>query len=172
MKILKFILIAIIGGLTLTACEEFDFLTLKRDNPLDNKNKDRVVSDSTDTVADNSSIAVVYAKYEVFGREQLYDAARIYLTVYLKNNGTKTAKDVRATFSTTSQHVTDLMGNMVVSYGDIEPNTSQAPTSPYPFSIGILVPSSTPTNTAIPFNINIVDANNNTCTSNFSAIVN
>jgi len=65
MKTLKYIFIVIIGSFVFTACEDYEFLNLKRDNPLDGKNNANMQDgvaikfDSYNIYSDNNNDGVI-----------------------------------------------------------------------------------------------------------------
>ncbi len=88
------------------------------------------------------------------------------MNVSLRNNGTSTAKGVKATFSTTSQYLSRDYGD--ISVGSIKwYNYSQYSD----WVIQFTVSNTTPDNTQIPINISIVDECNNTWNSCFNIVV-
>jgi hypothetical protein len=165
MKALKYIFIAIIGSFVFTACEDIEFLNLKRDNPLDGKNNANM----------QDGVALKFDSYSIYSDNNndgvINKGETIRLNVSLKNNGTSTAKSVKATFSTTSQYISNLTPTTQITYGDIAANSVKWYQYESYYIIQFTVSSSTPTNTNIPINISIVDESNNTWSSSFNVTV-
>ncbi|MDR0682996.1 MAG: hypothetical protein LBG15_14280, partial [Dysgonamonadaceae bacterium] len=169
MKLLKYIFVAIIGSLLLTACE--DDVNLKRDNPLDEENNAdgtwaQVAYDSHTVVSDNNGNGIINK------------GETIYLFVNLKNKGTGRANKVKATFSTTSSYALDLTPATQVNYGDIPAGKKQGYDygvygyiSSEDYTVKFTVSNTTPDNTKIPIDISITDENDNTWTDSFEVTV-
>jgi hypothetical protein len=173
MKSIKYLLIA--GSLFLSACENIEFLNLKRDNPLDAKNNANMID----------GVALKFNSYSIISDNNNDDIINkgetVQLKISLKNTGTSTANKVKATFSTTSSYVSGFSPTTQISYGDIaangvkwadyQGNISLYESNAYYYTIKFTVSNSTPDDTQIPININIVDESNNTWTSNFNVTV-
>jgi hypothetical protein len=98
----------------------------------------------------------------------------IYLRVYLANNGSSTAKGVKATFSTASLYVSGLSPATAMNYSDISAGQNKyvyTSSSPDYYTIKFTISNTTPNNTQIPINISIVDESNNTWTESFNVTV-
>jgi hypothetical protein len=136
---------------------------LKRDNPLDKDNNA------------NNRVSLEFDSYKVYsdnnGDSIINKGETIRLNVSLKNTGTGTAKAVKATFSTTSSYVSNLTPTTQISYGDIAANSIKWENTENHYAIQFTVSTTTPNNTNIPIDINIVDENGNTWTSSFDVTV-
>jgi hypothetical protein len=105
----------------------------------------------------------------------------IELKVSLKNTGTSTANAVKATFSTTSTYISELTPTTQVNYGaiaasgikwaDYYGSVGDSHSSARYYTIKFTVSKTTPDDTQIPININIVDANGNTWTDSLKVTV-
>jgi len=170
MKSIKYIIISIVGSLFLTAC-------VKRDNPHDEKN--------------------AILEFDSYRLRKLYSVSwgecsncTYGIIVSLKNTGTGDAKDVKATFSTTSSYVNYFdpkykityyniaagkvkwaWTDLAVPYAGVDPESEPPPTR-RAYTIQIAFSSySMPIDTQIPINISIVDDSGNTWTDSFSVPV-
>lgn len=106
----------------------------------------------------------------------------VYLTVYIKNNGSSTANGVKASISTTNSYISQLYPSTEVDYNndsysnDISPgyekfgNAGYAPNY-YTYTVKFFVSNSTPSGSIIPFSININDAAGNNWSDNFNATI-
>jgi hypothetical protein len=173
-KSIKYILFVIIGSLFLTACKDVAFLNLTRDNPLDEKNN----ANMQDGVALKFNSFSVYSDNNNDGT--INKGETVTLNIGLKNTGTKTAKNVKATFSTTSSYVSGLSPATQITYGDISANGVKWASytgfnieyeSAVDYTIRFTVSNSTPENTQIPISISMVDENGNTWTALFNVTV-
>ena len=172
------ILFILIAGFCLSACTELDnieFLNLKRDNPLDNKNNSELKG-GIDLKFDTYSIYKDNNNDEIINKGETVE-----LRVCLKNTGSSDAKAVKATFSTTSSYVSGFTPTAQVNYGNIlaygtkwADYAGSSGTSDYYlnyYTIKFTVSNTTPANTNIPITISITDENNNTWTSSFDVKV-
>jgi len=151
MKSIKYIVFAVIGSLVLTACEDIE--SLKRDNPLDEYTKGK---------------KIVFYSFEI-QPETIYMNG-IYNRIYvsLKNNGSETAKNVTATFSSSY----NVFKETKMYYGDIQKHEVKGAS----FGVGVyhdyyieLFAIGLPAGVhQIPISINIVDDSGNTWTDSFN----
>jgi hypothetical protein len=107
MKAVKFTHLTIIACfLLLTAC-------LERDNPLDGNNNTNM----------QNGVALKFNSYTVHsddnGDRIVNPGERIQIKVSLRNAGNRDATTVRARFSTTSPHISNLTPTSLISYGNI-----------------------------------------------------
>ena len=145
-------------SLLVSACEDIEFLNLKRDNPLDGKNNENMIE----------GVALKFDSYNVYSDNNndgvINKGETVRLNVSLKNNGTSTAKSVKATFSTTSQYVSGFSPTSPISYGDISAGYSVWKGG-YSYASGyaveFTVSNTTPVNMQIPISISMTDANGN-----------
>jgi hypothetical protein len=127
---------------------------------------------------------ISYNRFSVYsdnnGEKIINRGETVSLKISLKNTGTSAAKSVKATFSTTSSHVSALSPATQITYGDILANgVKWADYSGYnieyesavDYTIRFTVSNSTPANTQIPISINMVDESNNTWSSSFNVTV-
>jgi hypothetical protein len=169
---MKNIVSVIICSLLFIACEEIEFLNLKRDNPLDEKNNANMVDgvalkfDSYSVVSDNNDDYIINK------------GETVYLFVNLKNNGTSTANEVKAIFSANSSYVSGFFPTTKVDYGNISAGNTQGYSGGQNgyaggtyYTIKFTVSSSTPANTKIPISISISDGSGNTWTDSFEVTV-
>jgi len=168
MKYLYIILFDVI--LFLSSCEKI-IPDLPRDNPLDGKN-DASLVDGVSMAYSNNSVVYDNNNDDIINKGEI-----VYLKVFLVNNGTSTANSVKATFSISSPYVSLLSPVSQITYGDVSAGSSQygqfslTPDYATYYTIKFTVSSTTPTNTQIPININISDANGNTWTGSFNVTV-
>jgi len=142
---------------------------LPRDNPLDGKNDTSMVD----------GVSIKYSSYSIVGDDNNDGIANkgetVFINVNLINNGTSAANAVKATFSTDNSNVSLLSPTGQISYGDISAGSSASGSSGYAtsgtYTIKFKISSSTPNNTQIPININIIDESGNMWTSSFSITV-
>ena len=161
MKSTKYIILAVIGSLFLTACEDIN--TLKRDNPLDrstNANiKSQILFSSFSIYYDNNYNKVVNPG----------ETIQIYIS--LKNTGSNAVNGVKATFSTTNSYISDFSPINQVNYGTIRGNQEKwmdfNGSNTNGWTIRFTVSSTTPAGTKISVDINIIDENGNTWTDSF-----
>jgi len=167
MKTLKYIFIAIVGSLVFTACEDIEFLNLKRDNPLDGKNNANM----------QNGVAIKFDNYYVYsdnnGDKIVNKGETVKLNIGLKNTGTSNATAVKATFSTTSSYVSGFSPTSAVNYGNISVGSTvwKGSSQYYDYAIQFTVSNTTPANTNIPISISITDGSGNTWTESFDVIV-
>jgi hypothetical protein len=174
MKTLKYIFLSIIGSLVFTACENIEFLNLKRDNLLDGKNNAEM----------KDGVDIKFGSYSVYsdnnGDKIVNKGETVKLKVSLKNTGTNTAKAIQAAFSTTSSYVSGFSPTTQIKYGDISANSvrwadyagyNSTSASSVDYTVQFTVSNSTPNDTLIPISISIVDESNNTWTSSFDVTV-
>ena len=169
MKTVKYILIATISSLVFTACEDIEFLNLKRDNPLDGKNNENL----------QGGVALKFDSYYVYSDNNndkiVNKGETVRLNVSLKNTGSSTANGVKATFSTTSQYVSGFLPTSAISYGNISAGSTVwkegRASQYYDYAIQFTVSNTTPANTNIPISITITDGSGNTWTSSFNVTV-
>jgi len=113
MKTAKYILLAIMAVSVFTACDKYEFLNLKRDNPLDGKNNANM----------QNGVAIKFDSYYVYsdnnGDKIVNKGETVKLNIALKNTGTSNATAVKATFSTTSQYVSGFSPTSAINYGNI-----------------------------------------------------
>jgi len=167
MKSAKYIFLTIIGSLIMTACDDMDGLNLKRDNPKDGK-----------TSGNNNSeggAVVRFHSYVIFsggsnGDGSINHGEAVQMKVLLENTGGLEAKNVSATFSTTSSYISNFLPSSPIGYGDIARNRYNYPYQSAPY-IQFTVSNSTPNGTKIPFRINIVDGSGQTWTAKFDVPV-
>ncbi|MDR2408349.1 MAG: hypothetical protein LBE13_09615, partial [Bacteroidales bacterium] len=166
--------------------------TLKRDNPLDEKNEANMINE----------IALKFNSYSIYSENNndgiISKGETVKLRISLKNVGKKDAKSVKVSFSITnsqasdstmSSHISDAIINSYVSgfspttqinYGNISANgikwadyndnNSNTETS-VSYSVQFTVSDSTPVNTQIPISISMVDENNNTWIDSFNIVI-
>lgn len=165
MKTLKYIFIVIIGSFVFTACEDYEFLNLKRDNPLDGKNNANM----------QDGVAIKFDSYYVYSDNNddgiINKGETVRLNVSLRNTGVKTAESVKVTFSTESQYVSNLTPTTQVSFGDISAGTVKWYQYEGYYVMQFTVSNSAPANTTIPFNMSIIDGNGNTFDDSFEISV-
>ena len=167
MKIAKYILLAIMAVGVLTACDKYEFLNLKRDNPLDGKNNENM----------QGGVAIKFDSYYVYSDNNndkiVNKGETVKLNIGLKNTGTSNATAVKATFSTTSSYVSGFSPTSAVNYGNISAGSTawKGSSQYYDYAIQFTVSNTTPDNTKIPINISIVDENGNTWTDSFDVTV-
>ena len=165
-KIVKYIFLAITSCWVFISCEKYEFLNLKRDNPLDGANNTNMQGGVA------LKFAECYVSSDNNGDGKVNKGETVKLNVSLKNTGSSTAKGVKATFSSTSQYVSDFSPTMQVSYGDITANSVKwYNNSKYSYILEFTIANSTPENTDIPIEISIRDESNNTWTSSFVVTV-
>ncbi|HNQ69535.1 MAG TPA: hypothetical protein PKN32_14240, partial [Bacteroidales bacterium] len=152
--------IVITGSFVFTACEDYEFLNLKRDNPLDGKNNANM----------QDGVALKFDGYYVYSDNNddgiINKGETVKLNIAIKNNGTRTAESVKVSFSTTSQYVSNFSPTTSVNFGDIERNSTKWYNGyeTYYSVLQFTVSNSTPLNTEIPIKIDMSDANGNTWT--------
>jgi uncharacterized repeat protein (TIGR01451 family) len=158
----------LISCLCLAACDKYEFLNLKRDNPLDGKN-DAEMKNGVNLKLDTFS---VYSDNN--GDKIINNGETVRLRVWLKNTGTSTANSVKATFSTTSTYVSDFKPTTQLNYGNLATeesvwsyNTSISSNYTIQFTVSL----STPAGTQIPVNISITDESGNVWTDSFTVTV-
>jgi len=106
----------------------------------------------------------------------------VYLRVYLKNIGTSAAKKLKATFSSNSSYISELVPSSSINYGDIAAGSvnnssgyyeyEYTPNYPYTrYTLRFIVSNTAPAGTQIPVNISITDESGNTWTDSFSTVV-
>ena len=165
MKTLKYIFIVITGSFVFTACEDYEFLNLKRDNPLDGKNNANM----------QDGVALKFDGYYVYSDNNddgiINKGETVKLNIAIKNNGTRTAESVKVSFSTTSQYVSNFSPTTSVNFGDIERNSTKWYQYESYYVIQFTVSNTAPANTQIPFNISITDGNGNSFTDSFNVTV-
>jgi len=181
MKSINNIVLIIICSLFLTTCIE-GLETLKRDNPLDGKNSENNESNEKP----EKGVALKFNSYTVYSDNNddkiVNPGETIQIRVSLKNIGTSTANDVRATFATTSSHISGLLPTTQVQYGNISSNAVRwaqhntigggfASEGSITYTIQFVVSNTTPIDTQIPININMVDESNNQWTDSFNVPV-
>ena len=163
----KYFIFITIMLLSLTACEKFDFMNLKRDNPLDEKN------DANKKGGVYLVFNDVYVYSDNNGDKIINKGETVKLNVALKNNGISDAKGVKVKFSTTSQYLSGFSPTNQTDYGVISAESIKW----YNYSqysdwvIQFTVSNTTPDNTQIPINIAIEDDNGNAWTSSFNVTV-
>ena len=169
----KYFIFITIMLLSLTACEKFDFMNLKRDNPLDEKNDANKGNDANK----KGGYAIKFNDFHVYsdnnGDKIINKGETVKLNVALKNNGTSDAKGVKVKFSTTSQYLSGFSPTSQTEYGYIMAGSIKwYNDSPYSdWVIQFTVSNTTPDNTQIPINIAIEDESGNTWTSSFNITV-
>ena len=165
MKTLKYIFIAIVGSLVFTACEDVEFLNLKRDNPLDGKNNANM----------QGGVALKFDSYSVYSDNNndgiINKGETVRLNVSLRNTGVKTAESVKVTFSTESQYISNLTPTTQISFGDISAGTVKWYQYESYYVMQFTVSNLAPANTKIPFNMSIIDGNGNTFDDSFEITV-
>jgi uncharacterized protein (DUF302 family) len=123
---------------------------------------------------------IKYDKYSVSsdnnGDEIINKGETVGLQVWLKNIGTSAAKQVKATFSTTSAYASSFTPTAQINYGDMAAGSSvDYGYSIYytnrSYTIQFTISSSTPVGTQIPINISITDESGNTWTESFNVPV-
>ncbi len=145
----KYFIFITIMLLSLTACEKFDFMNLKRDNPLDEKN------DANKKGGVYLVFNDVYVYSDNNGDKIINKGETVKLNVALKNNGISDAKGVKVKFSTTSQYLSGFSPTNQTDYGVISAESIKW----YNYSqysdwvIQFTVSNTTPDNTQIPINI-------------------
>jgi hypothetical protein len=131
--------------------------------------------DSFDVSVSTTGANVIYNSFNVYSDNNsdgiINKGETVRLNVSLKNTGTSTAKLVKATFSTTSQYVSNLSPTTAISYGDISANSVKWYQNESYYVIQFTVSSSTPDNTNIPFSISITDESSNNWSANFSVTI-
>ena len=149
-------------ALFLTGCKK-----LERDNPLDlnSSNSETVVNFSRFVVSEDNN-------YD----QQINKGESIKLQIYLKNNGTSTANNVKGTISCASSYISALTPTTATGY-------YQNGNSYYDYiesgkegfneysDLSFNVSSNTPVGTVITFNISITDEANNTWSDSFTITV-
>ena len=167
MNALKNIVYVMLCSLLFAGCEDVEFLNLKRDNPLDEKNNANI----------QGGVAIKYDSYYVYSDNNNDDVINkgetVKLNVSLKNTGTNNATAVKASFSTTSSYVSGFTPISQISYGDISAGaTVWKGYSQYSdYAIQFTVSNTTPANTSIPISMDITDGDGNTWTSSFNVTV-
>lgn len=139
---------------------------LPRDNPLDEHNDANTID----------GIALVFSKSEViYDNNQdgiINQNETVYLKVYLKNNGTSNANGVKATISSASNYISNLVPSAAVSY-----NSGSTSSVIYPggekfgdygsdpnyndYTVRFKVAAGSPAGTEITFNMHITDEEGN-----------
>ena len=151
----------------LTACDKYEFLNLKRNNPLDGKNNANM----------QDGVALKFDSYNVYSDNNndgiINKGETVRLNVSIRNTGVSAAKGVKATFSTTSQYVSGFSPTSAINYGDIAAGATvwKGYSQYYDYAMQFTVSNTTPTNTNIPISITITDENGNTWTSSFNVMV-
>ncbi|MDR0612731.1 MAG: hypothetical protein LBG45_04515 [Dysgonamonadaceae bacterium] len=179
METVKHIFLAIIGSLVFIACDEYEFLNLKRDNPLDGKYNAGGGNTSGSAAAPNFNSYSVYSDNN--NDKVINKGETIELQILLKITGASTAKGIKATFSTASEYVSGFTPISQINYGDISVsgikwanylgyNSEYAAYVNY-YTVKFSVSNTAPNNTVIPISIDIVDENGNTWTSSFNVYV-
>jgi uncharacterized protein (DUF302 family) len=122
--------------------------------------------------------SIEFDKYSVYSDNNedriVNKGETVGLQVWLKNTGTRVAKSVKATFSTSSIYVSSFTPTAQISYGDIaEGNTQMVDYIGYSanYTIKLTISSSTPADTQIPINISITDESGNMWTESFNVTV-
>jgi len=174
MKTIKYILLVIGSSLFLIGCQKWE--TLKRDNPLDGKNE---VNENT-----NGEVALNFNSYSIYsdnnGDKIVNPGETIRMRISLKNTGSSTAKNVKATFSTTSSYISVFSSTSQITYGDISANgvkwaSNYGINSEYEsgvnYTIEFTVSNSAPAGTQIQINLSMVDESGNTWTDSFTVPV-
>lgn len=166
MKSKLFIFFAIVVCITFSSCTNFDFMNLKRDNPMDEKN-DEVMKDGVAIKVDD------YYIYSGGDSTVIYSDTEVALNVCLKNVGKNTAKGIKATFSTESAYVSDFDPSTPVNYYDINSGESMwyGYSQYYSWAFKFVVSRNTPAYTVIPISVDIKDENGNTWASTINLIV-
>ena len=159
MKFLKVLCVTIFSCICLFACnkDNYDFLNLRRDNPLDEKNnmQDGIVIKFNDYTID----------YEDNHDRIINTGETVYIVVNLKNSGEKNACEVKASFSTISSYISFISLPVSIYYGDISANSKK-----YSY-LKFTVANDIPINTKITFDITIEDAASHSWKDNFNIIV-
>ncbi|MDR0603622.1 MAG: hypothetical protein LBG80_04885 [Bacteroidales bacterium] len=142
--------------------------------------RDNIWTSSFEVTVEGTSENLGYHSYTVVYDNNHNDIINkgetIYLSVYLKNNGSSTANAIKATFSTTSSYISGFSPITQVSYGNILAGniqigrTGHIPNYDY-YTITFTVSNTTPANTKIPVNISITDERDNIWTSSFEVTV-
>ncbi|MCM1168503.1 MAG: hypothetical protein NC324_01050 [Bacteroides sp.] len=159
-------------GLVFSSCEKLD---LKRDNPLDQyNNPGNSTGGNPIDMVDSIGAEIGYDSYKVRsdgnGDGFINRGESVKIDVRLKNNGTVTAKGVKAVFSTTSEYVSDFSPRTALFYGDIkayESIWSGGFTSSAKEAFGFVVSKEVPAGAEIPIKIEMEDAYGNTWKSEF-----
>ncbi|MDR2964097.1 MAG: hypothetical protein LBU90_10765 [Bacteroidales bacterium] len=164
MKFLKYLCTAVFSVLLFSTCEDYEFLNLKRDNPLDAYYK----------ANEQDGIALVFNSYNMYADNNNNKIANkgetIKLSVSLKNTGSRTAYNVTALFSTTSVYVSGFSPATYIGYGySIYAGYTAWEESTFAFQCTIS--NSTPANTVIPFAIEITDSEGHRWTDSFTITV-
>ncbi|OPZ32394.1 MAG: hypothetical protein BWY97_01527 [Tenericutes bacterium ADurb.BinA124] len=132
-------------------------------------------TDSFNVTVSATGATVSYNSYNIYsdnnGDDIINKGETIRMNVSLKNNGTSTAKSVKATFSSTSQYISNLTPTTQISYGDISANSVKWYQYESYYVIQFTVSNITPANTKIPINISISDESGNTWTDKFEITI-
>ena len=146
------VIIAILSCLLLGACDLLE--SPKRDNPLDEKNKEYLAN----------NIDIQYDTISVYSDDNndkaINNGETVRLNVRLKNTGTESASKVEAMFSTDSKYISNLNPIERISYGTIDAGKScwkGGKEKDSDYAIQFTVAFNAPDNTEIPFIITISD---------------
>ena len=159
MKNKKFFYVTIFSSICLFSCnkDSYDFLNLKRNNPIDEKYnmQDEIAIKFSDYVVD----------YDDNHDRIINKGETIYIIVNLKNAGEKNADGVKASFSTTSPYISFISLPVSIYYGEISANSKK-----YSY-LKFTVANDVPINTKITFDITIEDGSNHSWKDSFSISV-
>jgi hypothetical protein len=134
---------------------------------------------SFNAVVGSENAEIAYDKYTVVadydGDKKVEKGETVYLQVFLKNIGSGTANNVKATFSTNSSYVSGFSPTTQIDYGTFTGGASKYGQGGYDYSvyytIRFTVSSSASAGMQIPININIRDGNNKIWTSSFNVTI-
>ncbi|MDR1654263.1 MAG: hypothetical protein LBS01_11595 [Prevotellaceae bacterium] len=165
MNTLKNIVYVMLCSLLFAGCDDVEFLNLKRDNPLDEKNNANM----------KDGVALKFDSYNVYSDNNddgiINKGETIKLNICIKNNGTSTAESVKVNFSTTSQYISNLTPTTAINYGDIAAGSVKWYQYESYYVIQFSVSNSTPANTKIPISLSITDGNGNSFNDSFDVPV-
>jgi len=162
---MKVIILFIIAFL-FAGCDEFQW-DLPRDNPEDMNaentgNKEEEVPE------------ISFSQFDVYSDDnsdqKINPGESVSLRVYLENIGNSRAVGVKASFSTSSNYITNLDNNESVDYNTIYPDDTSYPEFASSF-LSFDVSSATPAGTEITFYVDITDSDGNTWQDEFTILV-
>ncbi|GHT51471.1 hypothetical protein AGMMS49982_08990 [Bacteroidia bacterium] len=121
-------------------------------------------------------VSIKFSKYTVVSDDNsdsiINKGETVSLRIYLKNNGTTTAKGVKATFSTEDALISGFTPTSAVTYGEIPSYaTGYVYSNSGSHTIKFKVSSSASAGTQIPISISIIDESGNRWTESFNVTV-
>jgi DNA-directed RNA polymerase subunit E'/Rpb7 len=134
---------------------------------------DNTWTDIFNVTVEATKAQLAYDSYSVYsdtnGDKVVNKGETVELQILLKNAGTSMAREVKATFSSSSTYVAGFTPTTAINYGDIYAGNSNGYT--YGYAVRFIVSNTTPADTQIPINIIMVDESGNTWTDIFNVTV-